>query len=193
MEVPGVGHNGDGIFTSPEGQKALFTPVIPAETGSTCGRASPLPHLISIARAGCPAQYRAVCGMPISQLGPRVFRQVDQHCSGPRCPAAIQVKAVIPHHHHRTGRYIPGRRQFQQAAWVELSGASSRAPVHPRRQSSPPGQSLPTSHAPAPARCGSGCPGDNPARPIPAPVPPSLAPRPNPAPARAHAPATRHV
>ena len=25
VEVPGVGHNGDGIFTSPEGQKALFS------------------------------------------------------------------------------------------------------------------------------------------------------------------------
>jgi hypothetical protein len=24
IEVPGVGHNGDGMFTSPEGQKALF-------------------------------------------------------------------------------------------------------------------------------------------------------------------------
>ena len=57
-------------------------------------------------------------------------------------------------------------------AWA----AHHRAPAHPRRQSSPPGQSLPTSHAPAPAHCGSGCPGDNPARPIPAPVPPSLAP-----------------
>ena len=24
VEVPGVGHNGDGMFTSPEGQKVLF-------------------------------------------------------------------------------------------------------------------------------------------------------------------------
>ena len=31
VEVPGVGHNGDGMFTSPEGQKVLFTQIIQPE------------------------------------------------------------------------------------------------------------------------------------------------------------------
>ena len=46
------------------------------------------------------AQFETVPRMPVCQFRPRIFGHVDQYCFTARRTTTIQVKTIIPHHHH---------------------------------------------------------------------------------------------
>ena len=46
------------------------------------------------------AQFETVPRMPVCQFRPRIFGHVDQYRFTARRTTTIQVKTIIPHHHH---------------------------------------------------------------------------------------------
>ena len=62
----------------------------------------------------------AIGSVPVGQLRPGVFRQVDQHRATTRGASAVEVETVVADHHQLRRRHVPASGDAQQAIRVRL-------------------------------------------------------------------------